>query len=76
MVFSLHDSSILSKHKFITMLINDKPIKFQIYTASDILLISIKNWKYLDRPHYNKTSHIAKSASGETIDFPSMHFYF
>ncbi|VDP96713.1 unnamed protein product [Echinostoma caproni] len=43
----------LAEHrKFVTVSINDHPMRLQLYTASDITIISEDTWKSLDSPAF------------------------
>lgn len=61
---SSDQTSARRRRKFVSILINGKPIKLQIDTASDITVISRDNWLALGSPATRPTSHEATSASG------------
>ena len=59
--------SILKRGKYIIVLINKRPVKFQFDTTSDITLISRSTWELLGKPTLKDTTHVACSASGNKI---------
>lgn len=56
-----------SRRRYISVGLNESPVRFQFDTASDITLISHKTWTKIGKPNLIKTNHIAKSASGNDI---------
>ncbi|XP_018402050.1 PREDICTED: uncharacterized protein K02A2.6-like [Cyphomyrmex costatus] len=55
--------------KFVNISINNQPIKLQLDTGSDITIISEKIWSLLGKPTGCSTSHVARDASGNQINF-------
>ena len=49
-VFATFKTDYKSSRKYLVVSVNDKPIRFQFDTASDITLISQETWKYLGKP--------------------------
>ncbi|KAK5981532.1 hypothetical protein GCK32_002501 [Trichostrongylus colubriformis] len=58
-----------SYRRFATILVDDKPIHFQVDTAADITIINESTWKSMGRPHLQPATLIAHSASGDRIHF-------
>ena len=56
-----------ARRKYIVVLINKRPVKFQFHTASDITLISRSTWELLGKPTLKDTTHVACSASGNKV---------
>lgn len=55
------------KRKFISVYINNIPVELQFDTACDITIISKALWHEIGSPTLDNTTHIAKSASGQSI---------
>lgn len=55
------------QRKFVTVLINDKPVDLQLDCGSDIIIISEQSWRKLGSPACTQTSHHAKTASGDHL---------
>ena len=66
-LFLINNINYVSQRKFITVLINDVPVKLQIDTASDITIISQQTWQKLGKPNTNTPDHSARNASGGTL---------
>ena len=66
-IFATFNFNFEARRKYIAVLINKRPVKFQVYTASDITLISRSTWELLGKPTLIDTSHVACSASGNKI---------
>ena len=56
-----------SKRKYVNLLVNEKPIRLQLDTASDITLISKNTWRKLGCPRIRPTEHVARNASGDIV---------
>ena len=56
-----------SCRKYISVGLNEIPVRFQFDTASDITLISRNTWTKIGKPDLLKTKHVAQSASGIDI---------
>nr|CAX83705.1 Gag-Pol polyprotein [Schistosoma japonicum] len=56
-----------SKRKFVSLLVNGKPIRLQLDTASDITLISKNTWRKLGCPRIQPTEHVARNALGDIV---------
>lgn len=60
-----------SHRKFITVKINNYPVKIQIDTGSDISIISQEVWQIIGKPATTTTIHSAKNASGDILQLTS-----
>ncbi|CAI2724010.1 unnamed protein product [Schistosoma spindalis] len=56
-----------SKRKYVNLLVNEKPIRLQLDTASDVTLISKNTWRNLGYPRIRPTEHVARNASGDIV---------
>ncbi|CAH8612563.1 unnamed protein product [Schistosoma rodhaini] len=56
-----------SKQKYVHLLVNAKPIRLQLDTASDITLISKNTWSKLGCPPIRPTKHVVRNASGDIV---------
>ena len=54
----------VNRRKYVTVEVNDVPIRLQLDTAADITLISRRTWRKLGQPQVLPTAHAAKNASG------------
>ena len=58
-----------SRRKYISVGLNEIPVRFQFDTASDITLISRNTWTKIGKPDLPKTKQVAQSASGNDVRF-------
>ena len=65
-IFATFNVNFEARRKYIVVLINKRPVKFQFDTASDITLISRSTWKLLGKPTL-KDTNVACSASVNKI---------
>ena len=56
-----------SNRKYVSVKLNSHPVRLQIDTASDITLISQRQWKTISQPPLTSSRHVARSASGECV---------
>ncbi|CAH8540722.1 unnamed protein product, partial [Schistosoma mattheei] len=56
-----------SRRKFVNLLVNEKLIRLQLDTASDVTLISKNTWHKLGCPSIRPTEHVARNASGDIV---------
>ena len=56
-----------SRRKYMTDLVNNIPVRFQLDYASDITLISRSTWFLIGKPGVAKTIRVARNASGDII---------
>ncbi|KAA3676724.1 uncharacterized protein DEA37_0001501 [Paragonimus westermani] len=73
-----------SRRQYITVSINNSPVRFQLDTTGDITLITGSTWELIGKPDVCTTTHQAQSASGNmlqlsgevtcNISFKDMHF--
>lgn len=68
-VINVNNVSTQSKRKYVTVNINNVPVKLQIDTASDITIISRDTWEKIHKPSITNSSQIAKDASSNCIKF-------
>ena len=66
-IFATFNVNFEDRRKYIFVLINKRPVKFQFDTASDITLISRSTRELLGKPTLKDTTHVACSASGSKI---------
>lgn len=58
---------IVSRRKFICVKINNRQVKLQVDTASDITVISMELYDFLGRPPSVQCTELANSASGHRM---------
>lgn len=56
-----------SKRKFVQIKVNDRKVRLQLDTASDITLISRRTWEQIGRPAVVETSQTAHGATGDWL---------
>ncbi|CAH8598040.1 unnamed protein product [Schistosoma haematobium] len=56
-----------SRRNFVNLLVNEKLIRLQLDTASDVTLISKNTWHKLGCPRIRPTEHVARNASGDIV---------
>ncbi|CAH8629503.1 unnamed protein product [Schistosoma haematobium] len=56
-----------NRRKFVNLLVNEKLIRLQLDTASDVTLISKNTWHKLGCPSIRPTEHVARNASGDIV---------
>ena len=66
-IFATFNVNFEACRKYIVVLINKRPVKFQFDSALDIPLISRSTWKLLGMQTLKETTHVACSASGNKI---------
>lgn len=66
-LFSTSKAEIASRRKFLQVKINDRHIKLQVDTASDITVISLESYGFLGRPSSVQCSELANSATGHRL---------
>lgn len=66
-LFATSSSEIASRRKFIFIKINNRQIKLQVDTASDITVISMELYDFLGRPSSVQCTELANSASGHRM---------
>lgn len=66
-VFAAFKVDFESRRQYITLTINDIPVRLQLDTASDITLITRSTWESIGKPLVCSTNHQAHSASGNTL---------
>lgn len=67
-VFATFNGDAEGRRKYLTITLNDVPIRFQVDTASDITIISEETWNLVGRPTIDPTNHVARSASGGKLN--------
>lgn len=58
-----------NKRKYVIVNICNKKIKMQLDSGSDLSIIDLKTWKTLNRPTLTRTRRLAKTVTGEKIQF-------
>lgn len=66
-VFATFKVDFESCRKYVTVCINNYPVRFYLDTAFNITLILHLMWEWLGKPTWTSTSHVPRSASGNTI---------
>ncbi|XP_062553982.1 LOW QUALITY PROTEIN: uncharacterized protein K02A2.6-like [Armigeres subalbatus] len=67
-IFSINQVSCTSRRKFLTVDINGSQVTLQLDTASDITIVSKKQWKKnLGSPTLTPTTQTARAASGDAF---------
>lgn len=56
-----------SKRKYVNLLVNEKPIRLQLDTASDVTLVSNNTWRRLGCRRIRPTEHVARNAPGDIV---------
>ena len=56
-----------SRRRYISVGLNEIPVRFQFDTTSDITFISRNTWTKIGKPDVLKTRHVAQSTSGNDI---------
>lgn len=62
-VFTVNALDIKSKHKFVSVSMNDKCVKLQLDTGADVTIISENTWQQIGKPRMCATKHVVKNAS-------------
>lgn len=68
-VINVNSVSTKSKRKYVTVKLNDVPVKLQVDTGSDITIISRDSWFRIHNPTLSKSMLDAKDASKNQIQF-------
>ena len=54
-------------HKYVTVKIFNKTIKFQLVSGSDLSIINLHTWRRLNKPALLRTKKTARSVTGDSI---------
>ncbi|XP_059221513.1 uncharacterized protein K02A2.6-like [Stomoxys calcitrans] len=66
-VFAVNQVQFKKLRKYVTVSMNAKQVKLQVDTASDITIISISTWKFIEEPEAFTTTDTANDANANKI---------